>query len=87
MYDLNVPIWKINVTTGHPEFFDQEVIPAIQELDGTVTEIYSDIDCSKYIVQLPRTIIEDELQMLRDLDCYATWYTVRSSTFWKTPEM
>ena len=60
----HLPVWKFTVTSGHPQMFKEEVVPAIEELNGSST-VTSEIGFeAQYWVKLPASILREELDSL-----------------------
>jgi len=78
----HLPVWKFKVTSGHPDLFNQEVVPVIEELSGSST-VTSDIGFeTQYWVKLPASIMREELDSLISIDKYSTWVVERQSSFY-----
>ena len=83
----HLPVWKFTVTSGHPEFFAQEVVPIIEELEGSALETSQILGESQYWVKLPAHIVKDELDSLMEMDKYSTWVIERrGQTMYYPPE-
>jgi len=81
----HLPVWKFTVTSGHPQMFKEEVVPAIEELNGSST-VTSEIGFeAQYWVKLPASIMREELDSLINIDKYSTWVIERESSFY-SPE-
>jgi len=65
--------WKFKVTTGHPEFFIESVIPTIEELEGTSNLTSDVLGEQQYWVTLPVDILSAQLDKLIEMDRYSTW--------------
>jgi hypothetical protein len=65
--------------------FKEEVVPAIEELNGSST-VTSEIGFeAQYWVKLPASIMREELDSLINIDKYSTWVIERESSFY-SPE-
>jgi hypothetical protein len=81
-----LPVWKFTVTSGHPEFFGLEVVPMIEELEGSVLVTSQILGESQYWVKLPAHIVKEELDTLMEHDKYSTWVVERRGALYNPPE-